>query len=132
MLTFLLLIDTISMGDNMELKYDEMGKRISARRKQLRMKQNVLAELIGVSNNHLSSIECGKEKPSLDLFVEICNSLEITPDYLLMGSMHSGNVPQNIVDNLRLCSQNDIEIIRVLVQEMVKRGSTKWNNDNFA
>lgn len=77
LLTFLLLIDTISMGDNMELKYDEMGKRISARRKQLRMKQNVLAELIGVSNNHLSSIECGKEKTK---FGSVCRDLQLIGD----------------------------------------------------
>lgn len=115
----------------MDFTYTEMGKRISSRRRQLNIRQNELAELIGISNNHLSSIECGKEKPSLDTLISICNTLKTTPDYLLMGSMHSANTPQNIIDNLRICTQDDVEIIDILVREMVKKHCEKWNQNNF-
>ena len=115
----------------MEFEREAMGQRIAKRRKQLAIMQNVLAENIGISNNHLSSIECGKATPSLDLVVKICNALEVTPDYLLMGTMHSTNVPQNIYDGLRLCSQQDIDLISVIVQHMVSRRSQTWNENNF-
>lgn len=52
-------------------------------------KQNMLAERLDLSNNYLSSIERGKEKPSLEVIVNICNALQVTPDYLLMGNMYS-------------------------------------------
>lgn len=116
----------------MELDYTNLGKRISKRREQIKIKQNALAEAIGISNNYLSSIERGKEKPSLEILVRICNALHVTPDYLLMGNMYSNNVPQNITDGLRLCSNEDIALLCTIMQYMVERQNIKWNSDNFA
>lgn len=115
----------------MELDYAKIGQRIALRRKQAKLRQNALAASVGISNNYLSSIEGGKEKPSLEILVRICNVLQVTPDYLLMGAMHSNNVSKNISDALRLCTQDDIEIISAILQVMIKRGSDKWNSDNF-
>lgn len=116
----------------MELNYTEIGQRIAKRRTQMGLKQNVLAERIDISNNYLSGIERGKEKPSLEIIVKICNALQVTPDYLLMGNMHSNNIPQNIVDGLRLCSSDDLSLLSVIMGHMVERQGIKWNNDNFA
>ena len=95
-------------------------------------KQNMLAERLDLSNNYLSSIERGKEKPSLEVIVNICNALQVTPDYLLMGNMYSNNVPQNIADGLRLGTKEDLSLLSVLIDHLVERQSQKWNNDNFA
>lgn len=116
----------------MDLDYLNLGQRIAKRRTQIGLRQNVLADLIGISNNYLSSIERGKEKPSLEVIVSLCNALQVTPDYLLMGNMYSNNVPQNIIERLRLCSNEDIALLLVMVQHMVERQGLKWNNDNFA
>lgn len=120
------------MGDIMELDYSNLGKRIAKRREQINIKQNVLAESIGISNNYLFSIERGKEKPSLEILVRICNALHVTPDYLLMGNMYSNNIPQNVTDGLRLCSKEDIALLSAIMQFMVDRQEIKWNSDNFA
>ena len=37
-----------------------MGNRIKLRRKELRIKQSELAEKLDISNNHISSIENGR------------------------------------------------------------------------
>ena len=116
----------------MELNYTGIGRRIAQRRLQMGLKQNILAEKLNISNNYLSSIERGKEKPSLEIIVNICNALQVTPDYLLMGNMHSNNVPQNIADWLRLCSEDDLSLLSVIIGHMVERQGLKWNNDNFA
>lgn len=121
------------MGDScMELDYVCLGERIAKRRKQAKIKQNVLAEQIGISNNYLSSIERGKEKPSLEILVKICNALNVTPDYLIMGTMYSSNIPQRLIQGLRLCNSADIELLGTIVEAMIERNSGKWNNDNFA
>lgn len=70
------------------------------------LKQNTLAEKMGLSNNYLSSIERGKEKPSLEVIVNICNALQVTPDYLSLMS--------------------------IMIDHFVERQGQKWNNDNFA
>lgn len=71
----------------MNLNMKEIGKRISDRRKKLGIKQNILAEKLDISNNHMSGIENGKATPSVALFVKICDELNVTPDFLLLGSM---------------------------------------------
>ena len=53
----------------MELDYKNIGKRIIRRRAKLKMNQVSLADKVGISNTYLSSIEHGKEKPSLDNLV---------------------------------------------------------------
>ena len=105
-------------------QYAEMGRRIKLRRKELKIKQSEMAESLNISNNHLSSIETGKQKPSIDLFISICEYLNVTPDYLHLGALHSYNIPQDILDKLRLCSQEDIELTKDFVELLVVRNST--------
>lgn len=120
----------MNAGDNMELNYNEIGRRISNRRKHKKLSQQALAEILGISNNHLSSIECGKAGPSLELLVGICNALKLSPDFLLMGCMHSSNLPANIIDNLSLCSDRDVELLYQISCMMVDRNGERWNVDN--
>ena len=110
----------------MKKNYVDMGLRIKSRRKEMNLTQNELAEMIGVSNNHLSSIENGKETPSLDTLLNICTSLKTKPDYLLLGSLHSNNIPQNIIDTLQLCSEHDVKLALRMVRFMAEMNSDKW------
>ena len=121
----------IRSGDVMEGNLMEMGNRITTRRRHLGISQNLLAEKIGISNNHMSNIERGREKPSFDVLINLCNALHVTPDYLLMGSMHPQGVPQNLVDSLSLCTKEDLALLEDIVRHMVLRQEHKWNNDNF-
>lgn len=115
----------------MELQYREMGSRIKIRRKELKIKQSELAEGLGISNNHMSSIENGRQKPSMDTFINICNFLNVTPDYLLLGSMHAYNISQDIIDKLRLCTQNDLELAEDFIELLVKRNIHNHIKDNY-
>lgn len=112
-------------------QYIAMGNRIRLHRKELRMKQSELAELIDISTNHMSSIETGKQKPSMDIFIKLCDVLRVTPDYLLLGSMHASNIPLNITEKLQLCNQEDIELAKNIIELLVERNKTTWNNNNY-
>lgn len=109
----------------------EMGNRIKLRRKELRIKQNELAELLDISNNHMSSIETGRQKPSLDTFIRICEELKVTPDYLLLGCMHTINIPQSIFDKLQLCSVEDIQLAKNFIELLVERNNSNRNSENL-
>lgn len=115
----------------MEFQYKEMGTRIKVRRKELKIKQAELAEALEISNNHMSSIENGRQMPSLDTFIGICRCLNVTPDYLLLGTMHAYNIPQDISDKLRLCHQSDIELAKDFIELLVKRNSTNNTKDGY-
>ncbi len=112
----------------METYYRDMGKRIATRRSESKINQAELAERVGISNNHMSAIENGRQKPSLDTFVKICNALNTTPDYLLLGVMHFGNVPQDVLDKLRLCKAEDVDLVAHIVEFLVKQNSDNHIN----
>lgn len=107
----------------MELDLIQLGKRIKKRRKKLNLKQNELAEKLDISNNHISAIETGKQCPSLKLLIEICQELQTTPDFLLLGCMRSNNVPQELLASLRLCSEKDIQIIKTLTELLIDQNA---------
>ena len=115
----------------MDVQYKSIGKRIKLRKKELNIKQNELAEKLNISNNHLSSVENGREKPSLELLLNICELLNVTPDYLLLGNMHTNDISQDILTGLRLCAEEDVLLIRNMIELLIKRNHKDWNNRNL-
>ena len=57
-----------------------IGKTIQNIRKRANIKQNELAEKIGISEKHLSKIETGKNLPSLDNFLKMAEVLKFSLD----------------------------------------------------
>ena len=86
------------------IDYNGIGNRIKHRRMEKGLTQSQLAELASCSNNHISTVELGKSRPSLELIVAISEALDTTPDFLLLGLTHSNDVPQELVDTLKLLS----------------------------
>lgn len=55
-----------------------VGKIIRQKRRSLGLKQSELAEMIGISEKHLSKIETGKNYPALDNFFRMTEILKLT------------------------------------------------------
>lgn len=104
----------------MYIDFKSLGKRIAQRRIALGYKQNELAEKVDMSNNYLSNIENGHSIPSLTTFVNICMQLETTPDMFLLGTVKTNDIPQSIIDNLKLCNDQSLELIDEIVQCILK------------
>ena len=41
------------------------------------------------------------------------------------------NIPQDISDKLRLCSEEDIKLATNIIELLVDRNRTNWNSDNM-
>lgn len=54
-----------------------IGSRIKHLRKSKRLSQEELSEKVGMSSKYLSSIELGKENPTLDTFMKLAQALNI-------------------------------------------------------
>ncbi|MCR5585573.1 MAG: helix-turn-helix domain-containing protein [Lachnospiraceae bacterium] len=63
----------------------EIGQRIREVRKAHGMKQKKLAELLGVTLNHVSHVESGIKPASLDLLADIAVLLDTSLDYIVLG-----------------------------------------------
>lgn len=70
----------------MNIDYKEVGRRMSKRRKELGLKQYQVCEMIDVNYKYISNLETGRSAPSLDVIMRLCEALQTTPDYLLLGS----------------------------------------------
>ena len=57
--------------------------------------------------------------------MKICDLLEVTPDYLLEGTMPSNNVPKQIEEHLRLCKDEDVELVAEIVRLLADRNNIK-------
>ena len=62
-----------------------IGNNIKAIRLKKGLTQSQLAEMADISTVHMSHIETGAVAMSLDSLINISNSLETTPDNLLLG-----------------------------------------------
>ncbi|MEG1834587.1 MAG: helix-turn-helix transcriptional regulator [Oscillospiraceae bacterium] len=98
----------------MKINYNQVGQRISLRRRAMGMTQCKLSEKISVTNNHISNIENGHTIPSLDVFIKICEALDVSPDYFLLGAIKR-RPNKNVIDKLSLCTNDSIKIISDII-----------------
>jgi transcriptional regulator with XRE-family HTH domain len=69
-----------------------MGDRIREARKRAGFTQEQLAEKLDVTFNHISEIERGLKMPSMQLFIKLVQTLDVSSDYLLRDSVSTGNL----------------------------------------
>ena len=72
---------------------NQIGQRIRKHRERSRLSQEQLAERIDVSSQTISTAETGKKRLRVENIIKICEVLEISPDYLLLGEIS----PQDLI-----------------------------------
>lgn len=106
-----------------EIDFSKVGKQIRSARKKCNMTQEELAMACGCSSNHLSAIETGDHKPSLELIVNIAAVLESSIDFFFADF-----VPQNpsyiietrILPKLESCSSHDLHHIERVIDGVLE------------
>lgn len=98
----------------MELDFKAIGQRIKIARIKKRLTQDTVSELINITPSHMSNIETGKTKVSLQTLIAIANVLNVSLDELLCDTILDSKIvfEKELSDILKDC--NDYEI-RVLV-----------------
>lgn len=79
------------------MNYIDLGEQVRKRRREMKLTQAELAERMDVSPSLVGHIERGARAISLETFVTLCNALEVSPSYLLQGSLI------NYVDHMAAC-----------------------------
>lgn len=72
---------------------NQIGQRIRKHREKSRLSQEQLAERADVSSQTISTAETGKKRLRVENIIKICEVLEISPDYLLLGEIS----PQDLI-----------------------------------
>ena len=63
----------------MEKSTFHLGKRINLARKDRGLTAERLSELCSINATYLRQIEGGAKIPSLPVFIDLCNALEVSP-----------------------------------------------------
>ena len=65
------------------MDYYAIGQRIRKYRKAKGLSQEQLAEMVDISTTHMSHIETGNTKLSLQVFADLAEALQVSVDSLL-------------------------------------------------
>ena len=85
-----------------------IGARIKSLRQRNALTQETLAEKIGISSKYLSSIERGKENPTLDTLIQLAKALKVE---LFEVFLYAHEVPNS--KELRECIESLIEEVDI-------------------
>ena len=94
----------------------DLSKRLLEARKLKKLSQQQVAEIAGVHFTNVGKYERAEAVPSADVFNRIAKALEVSPDYLLNGTIQD-KAKNNI---------NDIEIL-IQFQKVEKLSDQKKN-----
>ena len=99
------------MKDLKSLK--NIGLNIQKARIKKGVTQEQLAEICGVSCNHISMLENGKSPGSIPLLIDICNALDVAPNFIFENAIATNasntisTLPDDILINyLKLKDEN--------------------------
>lgn len=95
------------------MDYYKIGQRIRKFRKACGMSQEQLAEAVGISTTHLSHIETGNTKLSLQVFVDIANALSVQTDELLYDTIDNRTTLLN--DTVELLETSSVRELNILI-----------------
>ncbi len=101
------------------MDYYQLGQQIRKYRKVHGMSQEQLAEKIGISVTHMSHIETGNTKLSLQVLVDITRALDISADDLLSESTPARRDQYaDILAVLDTCGVQEVKILTDMVKSM--------------
>ena len=106
-------------------KMDEkgLGKRINMTRKERGYTADRLSELCSINATYLRQIEGGTKVPSLPVFINICNALKISPDYLLRDSLTDNDISKirELTELWESTPPSQQEIATAMIQAVLER-----------
>ena len=107
---------------NIELDFKIIGARIQKCRTDKKMTQAELAEKIDTNQKHLSRIEGGYHRSTLDAIVAIARALDVSVDYLIADYNESSNPStlQVILDDIRDFTPQQLELLQDNIKTIKK------------
>lgn len=103
---------------NNDILLKDMGKRISERRKDMKLSQEELAELAEVSPQLLSTAERGTKALRPENLLKISTALGVSVDYLLTGEIINKDL--SIISNkMKNASSTQVRSIEKIIDECI-------------
>lgn len=105
------------------IDFAKVGHRIRQTREKHSMKQKDLAEKLGTNANHLSDIERGKKRASLEMLVQISSILDTPVDFFLKDNpmvCQSYLLDEDVLPLLKQFNPQSLVVVRDMLEDMLK------------
>lgn len=104
------------------MEFKTLGENIRKHRKLKNLRQETLAEMTDLSTNYIGMIERGEKVPSLESFIKITNSLDVSADILLSGILKKGyTVKESVLaEKLEKLSSKEKQKIYDVIDTLIK------------
>lgn len=99
--------------------FTTIGIRIAEIRRQHKITQEALADMLGVSPKHISHVENATSSLSLKNLIQFCTIFNCSFDYLIFGKQHNeplSKLPDDIVKILSTGNNEDIDRLNRYLQ----------------
>lgn len=99
-----------------------IGKNIRKFRLMRKLRQDDLAEKVGLSTNYVGALERGEKEPSLVTLIDIINALDISADMVFCDVIHTGYEVKNSLLNEKLekMSPEDREKVYDVIDVLIR------------
>jgi transcriptional regulator with XRE-family HTH domain len=106
-----------------------IGQKIAYARSKQDISQSALARMLGiVAQAHISNVEAGRRKPSLEFIVRCAELLGVSVEYLLRDS-----IPVEAYDEWPVAATDNTEVMRYFgVKLRHQRESRGWSQSDLA
>ena len=112
------------------LNYVEIGRRIKTKRKEQKLTQEKLSEIIDVSPSYISEIERGTSISSLSTISKIAGILHISLDYLVFG-INKDNASNTFYEILKTIPEKNHPLYIDLCENIAKKKYHPFQNDIY-
>ena len=95
----------------------ELGMKLREARNKAGFTQEQLAEMVDISTTHMSHIETGNTKLSLQVFADLAEALQVSVDSLLydVNSNSKQQAYQEITDILDQCTPAQAQALKEII-----------------
>lgn len=104
-----------------------IGGKIKLARNNANLTQEELAEELSLCTEHISKLERGISYGSIDTLIDICRTLNITPNYLLEDLISNDSndfkyeLDKDFIINYSKLDSHDKKTINILTKALVKQ-----------
>ncbi len=103
-----------------------IGERIMLRRKQLGYTQEQAAKKSSLSHQFFSTVETGRKNLRAESIIKVTEALEVSTDYLLLGTVNETDV-HNITKLLLNLSGTELHCLEEIIKNYLK--ALRYNDD---
>ncbi len=98
------------------------GRKINRVRRGKGMTSETLAGVYDVNPVFIRQIESGRRLPSMNVFIRICNALQVSSDLLLEDSLErkEGNDKDEILELLTKLNNRQLGVVKVVAKSYIE------------